>query len=386
MDENELYEEIVDLIQSRREDDYWDFKREHHSNKAELIHDVICMANNRADRDAYIIFGVEDKSYNIVGVENDVNRRNQQQIIEVLKYVKFAGGIRPRVELRTLNLNKHKIDVLIVKNSYDTPYYITSDYSESKADKSRTVRANFIYTRVGDNNTDIDKSSDINHVEYLWKKRFLLNRQPLEQIIKRLKNKEEWKQEDYTYFNIYNPEFTIIIEEEDDERLIPEFYSYALTNPSTVFHHININYFGTRLYRTQVVVLDGGRYSTTVPSWEFLYFGKYRTNADYAFKYLTKDDAAYKLNEFLYNEDNGEERYARQRFFEVVLVFNDNQEKQEFIEYVYSHKNDFIEKLNTQENVYHWIESSTKRHDEQIVIRLKTGKILNKMLDEFRGQ
>jgi len=61
------------------------------------------------------------------------------------------------------------------------------------------------------------------------------------------------------------------------------------------------------------------------------------------------------------------------------------QEKEEFIEYVHSHKKDFLEKLNSLEGEYSWIESNTKRQQEQIGIRLKTGKALNKMLDEFRS-
>lgn len=42
------------------------------------------MANNRCDRDAFIIFGVRDSDYSVVGVEGDTNRRNQQKIIDQL--------------------------------------------------------------------------------------------------------------------------------------------------------------------------------------------------------------------------------------------------------------------------------------------------------------
>jgi predicted HTH transcriptional regulator len=146
MELDRLYEEIKYLIDSKREDDYWDFKECHHENKANLVHDIICMANNRADQDAYIIFGVTDKTFDIVGVEEDVIRRNQQNILDILKEKKFSGGIRPRVELRSIKIYGHQLDVLIVKNSTDTPYYLLEDYR----DKDRNVRAHHIYTRVGD--------------------------------------------------------------------------------------------------------------------------------------------------------------------------------------------------------------------------------------------
>lgn len=77
-----LLQEVLSLIQSKREDEWWDFKQQHHKDKAELLHDIICMANNRAKRDSYIIFGVEDETFKIVGVENTPNRRNQQNIVD----------------------------------------------------------------------------------------------------------------------------------------------------------------------------------------------------------------------------------------------------------------------------------------------------------------
>lgn len=138
----ELREEILMLIDTKREDDYWDFKEKFHSNSANLLHDIICMANNRVDRDAYIIFGVADKSFEVVGVETDENRRSQQQMIDFLKSKKFVAGIRPRVELRNLLIAGHEIDVLIIKNSTDTPYYLTEDFP----DQGRRVRAKHLYS------------------------------------------------------------------------------------------------------------------------------------------------------------------------------------------------------------------------------------------------
>jgi hypothetical protein len=377
----DLEEEIKALIISKREDDYWDFKQQYHTNKADLLHDIICMANNRVDRDAYIIFGIADRTFEVVGVENDENRRNQQKIIDFLKSQKFVSGIRPRVEMRTLMLAGHEVDVLIIKNSTDTPYFLTEDFS----DNGRRVRAYYIYTRVGDTNTDIDKSADINNIEYLWKKRFLLTRSPFEQIMKRLENKDEWKRDEDIYYNIYNPEFTITLEDDDEgSELSPPFYAYAMTNSSTMFQMLSIKYYGTQLYGRQVVILDGGRYTTPIPEWGFLYFGEYRIHADYALKYFTKDSPAYKLNEFLYNEENHEQRYARSRFFEVVLLFEDTLEKDAFLGYVHLHKNDFLDRLSSLDGEYSWIESNNQRQKEHNIVCLKTGKVLNQMLKEFR--
>lgn len=377
----DLEEEIKALILSEREDDYWDFKQQHHTNKADLLHDIICMANNRVDRDAYIIFGIADKTFEVVGVENDENRRNQQMFIDFLKSQKFVSGIRPRAEMRTLQLAGHEVDVLIVKNSTDTPYFLTDRYS----DGNRTVRANHIYTRVGDTNTDIDKSADINNIEYLWKKRFLLTRSPFEQIMKRLENKDEWKQDGDTYYNIYNPEFTITLEFEEDRRESrSEFYAYAMINSSTMYQMLSVKYFGTQLYGRQVALLDSAQYSTPVPEWEFFTFGAYKSNPDYAMKYFIKDSPHYILNEFLYDEDSFEQGHARRRFFEVVLLFEDIIEKDTFMGYVHLHKDIFLDKLKSLEGGYSWVEASNNLERKQIVTRLNTGKVLNQMLFEFR--
>ena len=59
---DELYTEIRELINLKQEGSYWDFKREWYKNNknADLLHDIICMANNLSNRDGYIIIGVKE--------------------------------------------------------------------------------------------------------------------------------------------------------------------------------------------------------------------------------------------------------------------------------------------------------------------------------------
>ena len=37
---------ITQLISVQHEGDYWDFKRKWHKNLADLLHDIICLANS----------------------------------------------------------------------------------------------------------------------------------------------------------------------------------------------------------------------------------------------------------------------------------------------------------------------------------------------------
>ncbi len=41
-----IQEEAPKLIALKREGAYWDFKKEWHKDNSELIHDILCLANN----------------------------------------------------------------------------------------------------------------------------------------------------------------------------------------------------------------------------------------------------------------------------------------------------------------------------------------------------
>lgn len=383
---NKLKSEILELIDFKIEGEYWDFKEFHHDNTASLLHDIICMANNRADRDAYIIFGVKDKDYSIVGLENDSNRRNQQQMIDQLKDKSFAGGVRPTVYLRTIKIDKNEIDVLIIKNSTDTPFYLEKKFQ----DKGKTVNPYYIYTRVGDTNTDINKSADIDKVEYLWKKRLRLNKAPLDQIIKKLENKEDWITDDEcVYYNKYNPEYTIALIDDYDENYIRdkyEYYSYAMTNESTSYGTFEIKSYGTKLYSNRYVVLDSGRYKTSIPSWKFLNFDKYDRYNKYALKYFIKTDIDYKMHKFLFNDSNDEAIYAHDIFIEVVLIFNDEFEKDSFLEYLNENREIFKAQINNQNDKYSYISCATETEKSAIIKDLLANEVANEFLIEFRNK
>lgn len=62
-----LNRKIRSLIDSKREGEYWDFKAKCHENKAELLHDIICLSNNLLSNEAYLILEVSDTG-NILGI------------------------------------------------------------------------------------------------------------------------------------------------------------------------------------------------------------------------------------------------------------------------------------------------------------------------------
>ncbi len=113
MESYEFEQEIVNLIELKQEGSYWDFKREWYHALVDLLHDIICMANNLESRDAYIIIGIDEvNDYTVVDVVEDPNRKNTQKIVDFLRNKKFAGGIRPKVYVQPINVQGQTIDVL----------------------------------------------------------------------------------------------------------------------------------------------------------------------------------------------------------------------------------------------------------------------------------
>ena len=270
---DKLLQEVLSLIDSKREDEWWDFKVQHHKNKADLVHDIICMANNRAKRDSYIIFGVEDKTFKVIGIENTPNRKNQQNIVDILRNCSFAGGVRPRIELRTLEIEHHEIDVLIIKDSVEVPYYLEKDYKDwnirnSEGEKvGRPVLAYRIYTRTADNNTQIDKNADFNDIEYLWRKRFGIDSSIMERLDILLNDTDKWKfdwgNKNYCYHCDF-PEFQIVQVEDMKPDWTPAAAFYV--HPAMHSARLNILYHTTIIYETVL--------------WSFDHYTKYLPKAE----------------------------------------------------------------------------------------------------------
>jgi hypothetical protein len=270
IDTRDLIYELIDL---KQEGDYWDFKQ-CFSDNTDLIHDIICMANNLAGRDGYIIFGVAD-NYKVVGVEG-TKRKNQADIITLLKDCKFAGDIRPEIRLETVIYDGHEIDVLTVKNTSHTPYFLTETKRGKKVSgKTNDVFKYHIYTRIGDTNTDKIKSADIDKAEILWKKRFFLDKTPFEKLLCHIQYSEWDSQcenmgERDEYFCKVAPEFTVKIDSpsESDSFDKPRYAYYSVLFPNIELRccQTSIFYYGTILKKLNSYFIDDG-YEVVAENW-----------------------------------------------------------------------------------------------------------------------
>lgn len=200
---------IYDLI-NYPESDWLDFKLEWHGNTANLILDILCLANSDANNDRYIVFGVNDKDRSSIATPV-TNRKTLDQLNDLLGKANFNRI--PTINLETVNVNGVDIDILIIKKTKYRPYFLTQDYMGSKT----LVRAGVVYTRNGSVNTPKDSCANENQVADMWRERFGLTLMPMDRLEIYIKDTKNWVRfsnpfiEDnvFSFYYAPFPEFTI---------------------------------------------------------------------------------------------------------------------------------------------------------------------------------
>lgn len=302
-----LTEEIKNLVAIKTEGDYWDFKEMWYNNKASLLHDIICMANNQVGKDAYIIIGVSDSKsadgVKIKGVSDDEKRKDQQHLIDFLRGKKFAGGMRPTVYIQTIELPddngvNQPIDIIIIPNSTKTPFFLIDDFG----DKDKKIRAGYIYTRIGDTNTAINSFADIDKIEYLWRKRFGIDLSVNDKLLRLLDEPDDWigdfNNGSLKYHRLF-PEFQININEIENQS---QFLKSSIIT-SIADHYDNkfnvcelvITCYSTKIFEEYMICLDN-RYLIPLPQIDTVYISS-RNDPKESLPYLffAKDNIKGKL-------------------------------------------------------------------------------------------
>ena len=339
MDKEELLKEVRRLRALGREGGYWDFKERYHENKAELLLDIICMANNQEDCDAYIIFGIAD-NMTVTGVENDSNRKDLKFFSQFLRDKPFAVYV-PEIDLQTILLESHEVDVLTIFNTSHTPYYLEETYKQDATE----LRAGVIYARVNDTNAGKDKKrvTPFSCIEHLWKKRFGIDRPPFDRFKAYLKDSDNWSsfREDivdssfqYAYYKPF-PEFQIQrLESTDDSETLRLFYHDC----NMFVAPLKLTYLTTTLYQTYLYLLDGGSRMMPMPRKKVLGKG-------YVYYYFLLDHINGLI---LHMMTRGECKCVDRVGVETpVLIFKNEIEQSSFEEYFNSHMQDrqFLEDM-----------------------------------------
>lgn len=359
------------FLKQGKEGDCWDFKQEWHKNMHELIKDIICFANTSHDETCYIIFGVTN-DLKVVGMKQP--RTKQADIIDAISNLMFAGDIYPKIDVETIIYDGVELDVLKIFNTENTPLYLKRNYGN--------MLEGCIYLRVGDKNTPDKGNAHIEDIEILWKKRLGLLKPPLEQIYDRLQNKKEWAVSNDTFYNIYKPEYTLNISN-DDMGKGDEFYAYSVTNETIYYEILSIKSHNTLLDEFQLVVLDGGRLEITTPDWGYFYYDESKIHPKYSYKFYILGSYKFRILNFLYDEENDEERYAFNKFKKVILFYESIDEKLAFEIYVNENLHILDEKLKTISD-YDYINTGNEKKNKIYKENLRVGLALNLILKEWR--
>ena len=321
-----LESKIISLINTKREGEFWDFKREPHENNASLLHDIICLANSLHQGKRFLIFGVSDPNdgANVIGLTEGQNgRKTQVQFVDFLRRKPFAGDCRPEIELQTIEIESKEIDVLVIIDNPLKPYYLTQDYKN----KGKNVRANFIYSRINDTNTPIDKSADIGMIEKMWKQRFGLDLSPLDRMRLLLMQPQNWIKDIWNKSYAYHEQFPEFRIEFSDLSSITESYSYLYANPNTDLGQATFKYHSTTLFELKYLTIDGMLKYIGEPSVRVVNKHKY----DICYYYFNLDTMDGIFHSFL--NDGNIDTSSRGRKCPFLFFTNKDQQKQ-FDEYL----------------------------------------------------
>lgn len=148
----------------------------------------------------------------------------------------------------------------------------------------------------------------------------------------KLPNKwNEIQDDDIGYYFADNPAYTINIIY-DDEMNQRDFYSFLMTNESTMFGNLYIKYNGICLYKTRVVNLDSGRCLTIVPENGYVHLNG-KIHYPLLYKYFIKNSHLLILRDFLKVKrglDNSEYIEALSTFDKIITYFDSSDDKDEF--------------------------------------------------------
>ncbi len=339
--DNEAFEnEIIELLARGHEGGHWDYKSDYPDCSEDKLKDVICMANNLENRDAYLIYGANDDG-SICGIEKTrhKSRMTSLDIVKFLRSKPFAGGYYPETEVRKLTIGQHEIDVLVIFNRKHTPYYLQSDYGKN-SDRSKHLTAGTIYTRTFDGNTQPKETASVEQTEYLWRKRFGYDLTPFQRLLILLEQPKSWSEANWDTkrhsYNQESPEYQIIAEESSDGY---EDLAYFYDNDTMFYSVLKLNYLSTTLYETELWYMDEGRCLIPAPEKKFL------QNQKLFYYYIMMDSINGKLLPFF---NYGKYQCHNRVDLEIpVLLFRNQKEQIEF-EYWVTENENYITELDKQ--------------------------------------
>ncbi|MBS0289166.1 MAG: ATP-binding protein [Proteobacteria bacterium] len=248
---------LIESLIQQEENEYLDYKEQYFENFDHILHDLLCLLNSENEGNRYIIFGVKDKTKEIVGIENDIYRYKWQDdnLQDWLQHIAFNR--KPHIKFEEVEYCGNHLGLMTIKNRYDKPFYLK---------KSRGgARAGVVYTRNGSSNTPKDETASDVDIERMWRERFGINLGSIDRLSLLMSNKVNWVQnEKGIIHHKQHPEFYIRSSDEEQRFDEKNVYREAIKIPSAskgdYIKEFEIYYFSTHIASVRLITIDESRY------------------------------------------------------------------------------------------------------------------------------
>lgn len=395
MTNDQLDEIIMELLHLGVEGEYWDFKekpyffegqsdKDKNKKKGDLLHDIICMANNLSNRDAFIIMGIQDKPVKITGAKQFSNKWTQESYQDFLQNLTWAGDMIPIVEFRTIH--NGELDVLIIKKSNRVPFYITK--------KCNKVRENQIYVRKGSKNTAIDSQAEIGDIKKLFEFRFGLTPYPKERVINYISDHGHWieMKEDYETRSWYYekfPEYTIELSRDpDNETLASPDYAYVQMNCKSSWQILRVKYHQTTLMEYTAHYVDETRGVVVAPRFSSIKIREDETLVStkqycYYFQECTEIKLMFLLQDLL-----RQGTLVLENHLALIPIYKNDEEKSKVENIINKNKEDFNFKMEHEILKSIISHGSELSEESEMIVRhdLAVTKVVKNILNEYRAK
>lgn len=147
--EKNLVEKIVRFLSEKKETEIFDIKRKFYDKhkKFDIIKDVAAFANNISCIDKYIVFGVDEKDWDIYGI----NINNIPEISSIEQYLHENIEPKLNIKLDLINIKGFDLAVLtICKENVDRPYIVKKSISNESG--KEVLHRGAVYLRNGATN------------------------------------------------------------------------------------------------------------------------------------------------------------------------------------------------------------------------------------------
>lgn len=313
---------------SLREDDRHDFKCQWYSKheKSELVKDIFSFVNTMHEDNCYLIIGVTDDQ-EVVGIENDESRLNQQQLLDFVKKLPIAANYIPELKLETFCIQQHQIDVITVYETKNVPCYLTQLWP-NKRSNGESIYPGQIFVRVGDTNTGHDSTANFNYATQLWQKHFRMNSPIADRFTYTLSDVHHWDYAETDQIGFQyslNPDFFILIENDSLEPNRLKYMPYSINQIRTKMDWsiLKVRFRQLTISEFQIASFDSANFMCVTPDVTSIY------NRDLFYYYFIEGSLKYAIQKMIeksgssISPDSG----SLSSFYKGVARYNSVEEK-----------------------------------------------------------